>query len=112
MEEEEFFCSGIIPAKSKKIEYLKECMLSIVEKIEEDLMDNFSDETNTDFYVYLKYSDKERILKVFATLNKLTKSNIHSKDIDFVIIVNEEFPKLPPHVYCLTSVNKIIIYII
>lgn len=106
MEEDgEFYYSEIIPAKLKEIEYLNAFMLSIVEKIEKDLKDNFTGENNNDYCIYIKYNSKDRILKVFATLLKLTGRNPNSIDIDFLFIINEEFPKIPPLIYCLTSVN-------
>ena len=102
----EFYYSEIIPAKLVEIEYLNVFMLSIVEKIEKDLKDNFAGENNNDYYIYIKYNSKDRILKVFATLLKLSEKNPLSIDIDFVFIINEEFPKIPPLIYCLSLVNN------
>ena len=101
----EFYYSEIIPGKPIEIEYLEEFMQSIVDKIEKDLRDNFAGENNNDYYINIKYYDKDRILKVFASLLKLTESNYRSIDIDFVFLINDEFPKIPPLIYCLTSVN-------
>jgi hypothetical protein len=106
-EEEEFYYGGLIPGEPRKEEeedYLDEYMLSTVSSIKEELIINFPQETS-DFYVYTKYSQKDRILKIFVSLNKDSKINSREMTINFLIIVNEGFPNKPPLVFCLTDVN-------
>lgn len=111
MLEEEFYSEGLIPGQPKETDYLKEYMLSTVSTIKEDLLLNFPQE-NSDFYVYTKYSEKVRILKIFVCLLKKTKINNREMNINFLITINEEYPKIAPMVFCLTDVNnKYIIYI-
>lgn len=109
MVEEEFYSEGIIQGKAKETDYLKEYMLSTVSSIKEDLLINFPQE-NSDFYVYTKYNEKYRILKIFVCLLKNSKINYREININFLITINEEYPSVPPIVFCLTDV--IINYII
>ena len=104
LDEEEFYYGGLIPGKPKDTDILKEYMLSTVSSIKEDLIMNFPQETS-DFYVYTKYSEKDRILKIFVSLLKETKINYREMNINFLIILNEEYPNKPPMVFCLTDVN-------
>ena len=108
LDEEEFYLGGIIPGKQKETDILKEYMLSTVSSIKEDLIMNFPQETS-EFYVYTKYSEKDRILKIFVSLLKETKINYREMNINFLIILNEEFPNKPPMVFCFTDVNFIYI---
>lgn len=104
VDEQEFFLGGIIPATPKDTDILKEYMLSTVSSIKEDLIMNFPQETS-EFYVYTKYSEKERFLKIFVTLLKGSKINYREMNINFLITINEEFPNKPPMVFCLTDVH-------
>lgn len=105
VEEEDFFYEGLIPGQPKETDYLKEYMLSTVSSIKEDLIMAFPQE-KSDFYVYTKYSEKERILKIFVSLLKNTQINYREININFLIIINEEYPSKPPMVFCLTDVNN------
>lgn len=105
VEEEEFFYEGLMPGQPKETDYLKEFMLSMVSSIKEELIMAFPQETS-DFYVYTKYSEKDRILKIFVSLLKNTQINYREMNINFLIIVNEEYPNKPPMVFCLTDVNN------
>jgi hypothetical protein len=107
-EEEEFYYGGLIPGEPKKEEeedYLDEYMLSTVSSIKEDLIINYPQETS-DFYVHTKYSQIDRILKIFVCLNRASSINHREMNINFLMIVNEEFPNKPPLVFCLTDVNN------
>ena len=108
MKEETY--SGIIEPEEKDEDVLNEYMLSTVSTIKEELLIKYPQETS-DFYVYYKYDEKKRILKIFVTLLRETKINHREFNINFLIIVNEEYPNKAPLVFCLTDVN-IIIYII
>ena len=95
---------GLIPEESKETDYMQEYMLSTVSSIKEDLIMNFPQETS-DFYVYTKFSAKDRILNIFVSLLKNTKINYREMSINFLVTINEEFPSKPPKVFCLTNVN-------
>lgn len=102
--------TGIIKGEEKDQDVLNEYMLSTVSSIKEDLLMKYPQETS-EFYVYNKYNEKERILKIFVTLQKETGINKRESNINFIIEINEEYPKKAPLVFCLTDVI-IKIYII
>ena len=109
VEKEEFYEGGLIPGEPKKEEkekedYLDEYMLSTSSSIREELIMKFPQE-KSGFYVYTKYSKKDRILQIFISLPKESKINSLEVTINFLLIVNEEFPNKPPLVFCLTDVN-------
>ena len=109
VEKEEFYEGGLIPGEPKKEEkesedHLDEYMLSTISLINEELIMKFPQE-KSDFYVYTKYSKKDRILKIYVSLAKESKINSREMTINFLIIVNEEFPNKPPLVFCFTDVN-------
>ena len=103
VEEEEFYLGGLIPGQQKETDYLSEYMLSTVSSIKEDIIMNYPQETSN-IYVYTKYSEKERILKIFVSLLKETKINYREMNINFMMVINEEYPSKPPMVFCLTDV--------
>ena len=101
--------TGIIKGKEKDQDILNEYMLSTISSIQEDLLMKFPQEIS-EFYVYNKYSEKERILKIFVTLLKETKINYREFNINFLITINEEFPTKAPLVFCFTDVIKQSLY--
>ena len=104
-ENEEYNYGGSIPGQPKEEDYMKEYMLSTISSIKEDLIMKFPQE-KSDFYVYTKFSENENILKIFVCLTRETIINNRENNINFLIIINEEYPKKPPMVFCLTDVNK------
>ena len=64
--------SGIIEGEEKDLDVLNEYMLSTVSSIKEELLMKYPQEIS-EFYVYNKYNEKDRILKIFVTLLKETK---------------------------------------
>ena len=110
VEKEEFYEDGLIPGEPKKEEkeennYLDEYMLSTISAIREEVIMKFPQE-KSDFYVYTKYSKKDRILQIYVSLAKESKINSREMAINFLIIINEEFPNKPPLVFCFTDVNN------
>jgi len=103
--------SGIIEGEEKDLDVLNEYMLSTVSSIKEELLMKYPQEIS-EFYVYNKYNEKERILKIFVTLLKETKINYREFNINFLLELNEEYPKKAPLVFCFTDVItiKYIIY--
>ena len=86
---------------------MNEYMLSTVSSIKEDIIIKFPQETS-EYYVYTKYSEKDRKLKIFISLLKGSNINYREFNINFLITINEEFPSKPPLVFCLTDVSIII----
>ena len=102
-----FFTSGMIPGKEiDNNDYLKEYMLSTVSSIKEDLILKFPQETS-EFYIYTKYSEKNRILTIYVTLLRETKINYRKMNINFMITIDEKYPQTPPKVFCQTDVYHI-----
>jgi ubiquitin-protein ligase len=103
--------SGIIEGEEKDQDVLNEYMLSTVSSIKEELLMKYPQEIS-EFYIYNKYNEKERILKIFVTLLKETKINYREFNINFLLELNEEYPKKAPLVFCFTDVIiiKYIIY--
>jgi len=103
--------SGIIEGEEKDLDVLNEYMLSTVSSIKEELLMKYPQEIS-EFYVYNKYNEKDRILKIFVTLLKETKINYREFNINFLLELNEEYPKKAPLVFCFTDVItiKYIIY--
>ena len=103
--------SGIIEGEEKDLDVLNEYMLSTVSSIKEELLMKYPQEIS-EFYVYNKYNEKERILKIFVSLLKETKINYREFNINFLLELNEEYPKKAPLVFCFTDVItiKYIIY--
>lgn len=106
--EEEIY-SGIIKGEEKDQDALNECMLILVSSIKEELLMKYPQEIS-DFYIYHKYDEKKRILKIFVTLLKETKINYREFNINFLVLINEEYPNKAPIVFCFTNVNIITIY--
>ena len=98
--------TGIIEAEEKDIDVLNEYMLSTISSIKEEILMNFPQETS-DFYIYTRYNQKDRILKIFVTILKNSKINYRENNINFLVIINEEYPNKAPFVFCLTNVNII-----
>ena len=103
--ESTYYLEGIIQGRPPENDYMNEYMLSTVSSIKEDLIINFPQETS-EFYVYTKYSEKDRFFKIFVSLLKETKINYRAMNINFMMTINEEFPNKPPMVYCMTDVNN------
>ena len=103
--------SGIIEGEEKDLDVLNEYMLSTVSSIKEELLMKYPQEIS-EFYVYNKYNEKQRILKIFVSLLKETKINYREFNINFLLELNEEYPKKAPLVFCFTDVItiKYIIY--
>ena len=103
--------SGIIEGEEKDLDVLNEYMLSTVSSIKEELLMKYPQEIS-EFYIYNKYNEKDRILKIFVSLLKETKINYREFNINFLLELNEEYPKKPPLVFCFTDVItiKYIIY--
>jgi ubiquitin-protein ligase len=98
--------TGIIKGQEKDQDILNEYMLSTISSIQEEILLKYPQETS-DFYVYNKYDEKTRILEIFVTLLKETKINYRDFNINFLLIVTEEYPNKAPLVFCFTDVIKI-----
>ena len=105
VKEKEIFNERIITGQKKKNNSIKNYILSLVSSIKQELSMNFPSETS-EFYIYIKYYENYKILKIFVSLLRQTKINYREMNINFVIIINEEYPNKPPLVFCLTDVNN------
>ena len=105
VKEKEIFNERIITRQKKKNNSIKNYILSLVSSIKQELSMNFPNETS-EFYIYIKYYENDKILKIFVSLLRQTKINYREMNINFVIIINEEYPNKPPLVFCLTDVNN------
>ncbi len=76
---------------------------SMISSIKKELTMEFPQETS-DYFLFSKYSKKDRILNIFITLTKKTKINDRKNNIDFTIVINEEYPNKAPMVFCLSDV--------
>ena len=91
----------------KETDNLDDYMLSTVSSIKKELTLEYPQETS-DYFVFSKYSKNDRILNIFVTLTKKTKINSRISDINFIIVINEEYPNKAPMIFCLSDViNKI-----
>ena len=70
----------------------------------EDLNKNFPQENTEIFIINTKYDENEKILNIFANLVRETKVNSRNLNINFLILIDEQYPKNPPKVFCLTDV--------
>ena len=106
MERYDFYLAGEIKGakKEENNQVNKNKMSYIVQKIKEELNQNFSKEQK--IYVYNRFLKKDNILKIFAILLNNTKNNKRDIDITYLIIVNEDYPNTPPFIFCLTVFNN------
>ena len=105
VKEKKNYNEGIIPRQKKKNNSIKKYILSLVSSIKKELNMNFPKETS-EFYIYTKYYDNDKIFKIFVSLLRQTKINNREMNINFVIIINDGYPNKPPLVFCLTDVNN------
>ena len=106
MERYDFYLAGEIKGakKEENNQVNKNKMSYIVQKIKEEINQNFSKEQK--IYVYNRFLKKDNILKIFAILLNNTKNNKRDIDITYLIIVNEDYPNTPPFIFCLTVFNN------
>ena len=102
-EEKEFNIKNLNKEKPKEEVNLYQYMLSTVSFIKKELSIEFPQETS-DYFVFSKYSKDNKILNIFVTLTKKTKINDRKNNIDFTIVINEEYPNKAPMVFCLSDV--------
>ena len=72
--------------------------------IREQIKNDFKNDKN--IYIYDKILIKYNIIEIFVILLSNTPYNKRQIDITFLIIIKEDFPKIPPLVFCLTDFNK------
>mgnify|MGYP002626142830 CR=1 FL=1 len=92
-----------IQENPKEEDVLDQNMLSTVSSIKKELSTKFPQETS-DYFVFSKYSKNDRILRIFVSLAKQTKINGRKNSINFIIVINEEYPNRAPMVFCLSDV--------
>ena len=95
--------------KDKTIEDKLLLTLNIIKK---DIYNFISKYIKNGFYFNIKLNEKNKKIKVFVTLINNSDTNYRNDDIDFLIEINEEYPKRPPMVFCLSCVRSFFIIII
>jgi len=105
----EYFLSGEIKRMTKEQKNKKEKIsINKMQYIEKKLMEeiNLKFKKDSNLHIYDRYSKKYNILQIFITFFSNKKYNKRSTDITFLIIIKEEYPSLPPLVFCLSEFNK------
>ena len=105
----EYFLSGEIKGMTKEQKNKKEKInINKMQYIEKKLMEeiNLKFKKDSNLHIYDRYSKKYNILQIFITFFSNKKYNKRSTDITFLIIIKEEYPSLPPLVFCLSEFNK------
>ena len=97
-----------IDNQNQDTDLINEYMLSTITTIKEDFLMKYPQETSN-FYVYTKYNEQIHLFKIFVTLLKETKINKREININFLIILDKEFPAKPPMVFCTTDVKNFFI---
>jgi ubiquitin-protein ligase len=75
-------------------------------QIKKELYYFLSSSVKKGFHFNLKLDEKNRKIRLFVTLLNDTDTNNIDSEIDFLILVNEEYPEKPPMVFCLSSVKS------
>ena len=75
-------------------------------QIKKELYYFLSNSVKKGFHFNLKLDEKNRKIRLFVTLPDDTDTNNKDSEIDFLILVNEEYPEKPPMVFCLSSVKS------
>lgn len=94
--------------------YLDNHMKSLLIIVEEDIKINLNlpQKNNLNYIINEKYLKEKKLLKIFVSLPKDTELNPRDSDIDFLFLINKEFPSKPPMVFCLSDVRfKFFFYI-
>lgn len=97
--EDEFCLTGVIKGKDMKL--LKDYMKSSVNSIKSEIKE--ITKKNKNINVYYRYNSEKFILNIFFTITIKDKNNIKNNDITYLITLGEEYPKIPPMVFCLTD---------
>ena len=74
-------------------------------QIKKELYYFLSNSVKKGFHFNLKLDEKNRKIRLFVTVLNDTDTNNTDSEIDFLILVNEEYPEKPPMVFCLSSVK-------
>lgn len=92
--------------KAKK----KEDKINIVfNLIKKDIHSFISKSTKKGFSFNIKLNEKTKKIKLFITLLNNSDTNNRIEDIDFLILVNEEYPEKAPMVFSMSCVKLIFI---
>jgi ubiquitin-protein ligase len=75
-------------------------------QIKKELYYFLSSSVKKGFHFNLKLDEKNRKIRLFVTLLNDTDTNNTDSEIDFLILVDEEYPEKPPMVFCLSSVKS------
>ena len=104
MEKKYHKTAGVIPGKPKDLKILNEYMQSTINTIKKEISNKFSKEKKN-INIYYKYYEEKRIFSIyFIILNNNPKYK--TKDITYLITIDEEYPQKAPNVYCLSDFHE------
>ena len=92
-------------SKQKDPKLMQEYMLSVVNSIKNEI--NKIKEKYNNIYIYYKYNSEKLLLNIFIVINKNKNKNkseyYKNNEITYLITLEEDYPKKPPMVFCLTD---------
>jgi ubiquitin-protein ligase len=93
------------PKSNESIIISQAQMISIINKINEDISQNIP-QTNKEFHIYTKYNQDNFVFKIFVKLNlTINETEQQNKNIfHFLIIITQNYPKQPPVLHCISHV--------
>ena len=81
----------------------------VLDLIKQDLYQFTKDTTKKGYSFNIKLNEKSKKIKLFITLTNNSDTNNRNDDIDFLIEIEEDYPKKAPLIFCLTIVYQYII---
>lgn len=87
--------------KQKDPKLMQEYMLSVVNSIKIEI--NKIKEKYKNIYIYYKYNSEKLLLNIFIVIYKNINKYYKDNEITYLITLEEDYPKKPPMVFCLTD---------
>ena len=97
--ENDFCLTGVIKGKDMKL--IKDYMKSTVNSIKNEIKE--ITKKNKNINVYYRYNSEKFILNIFFTITIKNNNNLKNNDITYLITLGEEYPKIPPMVFCIND---------
>ena len=88
-------------SKQKDPKFMQEYMLSVVNSIKNEI--NKIKEKYNNIYIYYKYNSEKLLLNIFIVIYKDKNKYYKNNEITYLITLEEDYPKKPPMVFCLTD---------
>ena len=90
-----------IKGKQKDPKLMQEYMLSVVNSINNEI--SKIKEKYNNIYIYYKYNSESLLLNIFIVIYKNKNEHYKNNEITYLITLEEDYPKKPPMVFCLTD---------